>query len=58
MVEEAHIVTIHGVEYITRQECERLLEEADNRRRLQAHARITELEQEIEALHDYEPGEM
>ncbi len=62
---DAKIVTINGVEYVTRQECERLLSEADNRRRLQMQEENDELRRdlraahaEMEAIHDYTPGEM
>ena len=46
----ANIVVINGTEYITRQEAERLLNEADERRRTQMQEHIDALNRFISSL--------
>jgi hypothetical protein len=50
---QAQVVTIDGVEYVTRQEAERLLSEADERRRSQMQDQINRLKLQIEKLESY-----
>lgn len=50
---DAHIVTINGTDYMTRQEAERLLtEEADERRRVHMQAEIDQLRSTIRELEE------
>lgn len=48
---DAPVVVINGVRYITVEDAERLLQEADNRRRLQMQAKVDDLEWELDAAY-------
>lgn len=50
---EAHIRVIDGTEYVTRRDAERLLTEADNRRRLHMQEEIDSLARQLRDANTY-----